>query len=82
MPLRRMQHYPFFSEHNELRAGESEAMLHKEKPPFSIILRVSHQLLGTPFIHSDDAAGRKVRKRVDVFFADLGIKKSSLVQRE
>ena len=78
----RMQHYPVFSEHHELRAGESEAMLHKEKPSFSIVLRVCHQFFGTPFIHSDDAAGRKVWKRVDVFFADLGIKKFSLVQRE
>jgi len=46
MPLRRMQHYPVFSVHHELRAGESEAMLHKEKPSFSIVLRVCHQFFG------------------------------------
>jgi hypothetical protein len=40
MPLRRMQHYPVFSEHHELRAGESEAMLQKEQPSFSTVLRV------------------------------------------
>jgi hypothetical protein len=82
MPLRRMQHYPIFFEHHESRAGESEAVLNKEDTPFSIILPVRQQFFRAPFVHSDDAVGRKVWKRLDVFFADLGIKKSSLVQCE
>jgi hypothetical protein len=82
MPLRRIQHYPVFFEHHEPRAGESEAALNKEDRPFSIILPVRQLFFRTPLIHSDDAAGGKVWKRVDAFFADLGIKKSSLIQRE
>ena len=82
MPLRRVQHYPVFLEQHEPRAGKSEAVLNKEDTPFSIILPVRQHFFRTPFIHSDDAAGRKVWKCVDAFFADLGIKKSSLVQRE
>jgi len=38
MPLRRMQHYPIFSEHHESRAGETEAYYQQGRYVFSIIL--------------------------------------------
>jgi hypothetical protein len=59
MPLRRIQHYPVFFEHYELRAGESEGMLNKEEHPFGITLPVMQQFFGTPFVDSDDAAGAR-----------------------
>jgi hypothetical protein len=77
-----MQHYPVFFENHELRAGESEAMLNKEDPSFGIILPVRQQFFGTPGIHSDDAAWRKVWKRIQVFFAHFGIEKRSLAPCE
>jgi len=57
-------------------------MLNKEEPRFDTILPARQQFFGTPFIYSDDAAGRKMWKRVHVSFANLAIKKSSLAQRE
>jgi hypothetical protein len=53
-------------------------MLNKEEPSIDIILPVREQFHGTPFINSDDAAWRKVWKRMHVSFADFAIKKSSL----
>jgi len=53
-------------------------MLNKEDSPFGIILPVRQQFSGTPFIHSDDAARRKLWKRMHVSFTDSAIKKSSL----
>jgi hypothetical protein len=76
--LWRMQHDPVSFKHQELRAGKSEAMLDKEDPPSGIILTFRQQFSGTPFIHSDNAAGRKVWKRVHVSFADFAIEKSYL----
>jgi hypothetical protein len=74
-----MQHYPVFIEQHDQRAGESEVMLNKEEPSIDIILPVRQQFFGTPFIYPDDAAGRKVWKRMYLSFANFAIEKSSLV---
>jgi len=52
-------------------------MLNKEDSPFGTILPVRQQFFGTPFIYSDDAARRKVSKRMHLSFADFAIEKSS-----
>jgi hypothetical protein len=57
-------------------------MFNKEEPHFGVIVPSRQQLSGTLFIHSDDAAGGKVWKRMYVSLADFGIEKSSLVQVE
>jgi hypothetical protein len=54
-------------------------MLNKKDPPFGISLPVRHQFLGIPFVYSDDAARRKVWKRMHIPVANLAIKKSSFV---
>jgi hypothetical protein len=76
--LRRMQQDSVFFNHQELRTGESGAMLNKEEPRLGAILTFRQQLSGTSLVRSDHAAGRKVWKRVYVSFADSAIKKSSL----
>ena len=54
-----------------------KSVLNKEEPPFGTILPARQQFFRTPFSYSDDAAGRKVRKRMHVSVADLAVKKSS-----
>jgi len=75
-----MQHYPAFFKQDELRAGKSEAILQEEDSAFSYIPPLGEQFLGSPLIHSDDAAGRKVWKCMRVSFANSAVKKSPLAQ--
>jgi hypothetical protein len=77
--LWRMQNDSASFKRQELRTSESGTMLNKKEPRFGVILPFRQQFSGAPFIYSDDAAGRKVWKRMHVSFADFAIEKSSLV---
>jgi hypothetical protein len=53
-------------------------MFDKENPSFGTGPPAGQEFFGKPFIHSGDATGRKVRKRMHVSLADFTIKKSLL----
>jgi len=68
------------SESNEPRAGRPEIVLDKEEWPFAIRAAVERLFFRGPHIHSDDAPGNKVRKGIQVTFANPGIEKLSFIQ--
>jgi len=53
-------------------------MLNKEELRFGVILPLRQQFFGAQIVYSDDAAWRKVWKRMNISVADFAIKKSSL----
>jgi hypothetical protein len=74
-----MQQDPVLCEQNESRADPSEVVLHQKKGSFAVGVTVDGQFSQASRIHSDDAPRGKIRKGIQVLFANLGIEKLSII---
>jgi hypothetical protein len=57
-------------------------MLNKKEGPFTIRAATERLFFDGPRVHSDDAPGNKVRKGIQVPFANLGIEILFFIQGE